>query len=64
MATSLRCPECQATLGKDTENTVDAYCGECGAKFYNSYGYIQDRKHYEEVKLLYPNKKLPKPDNE
>lgn len=64
MATDLRCPNCEDNLGKDKENTVDAGCGTCGHEFFNPYGYIEDRKHYEEVKKKYPNKKLPKPDSE
>lgn len=63
MAVDLRCPNCQDNLGKDKENTVDAYCGNCGTAFFNSDGYIDDQAHYEEVKKKYPNRKLPKPDN-
>ena len=63
MAVDLRCPNCQDNLGKDVENTVDAYCGNCGKSFYNERGYIDNQKHYDEVKVLYPNKRLPKPDN-
>ena len=61
MATDLRCPNCMDNLGKDKENCVDAYCSTCGTDFFNSYGYIDDEKHYQEVKQKYPNKKLPKP---
>lgn len=64
MAVDLRCPNCEDNLGKETENTVDAGCGTCGHQFYNSRGYIYDRKHYEQVKKKYPNKPLPKPDEE
>lgn len=60
MATDLRCPECYATLGKDTENPADAFCGDCGTSFFNSYGYVSDQKHYDEVKKKYPKAKIPK----
>lgn len=63
MATDLRCPNCHDNLGKDKENTVDAHCGTCDTTFFNPYGYIDDKEHYDQVKKLYPNKKLPKPEN-
>lgn len=47
MAVTLRCPECHATLGKDVENPVRAWCGECGTEFYNERG---DRDGSEEEK--------------
>lgn len=62
MATDLKCPNCSDNLGKDKENSVDAYCDTCGTEFFNSYGYIDDEKHYEEVKKKYPSKKIPKPE--
>lgn len=64
MAVDLRCPNCQDNLGKDVENTVDAYCSNCGTPFFNPRGYIVDKEHLEQVKKRYPNKKLPKPDND
>lgn len=30
MASNLQCPDCYEDLGKDTENTNPAYCGNCG----------------------------------
>jgi hypothetical protein len=63
MAT-LYCPNCSCSLGKDKENTVDTTCDNCGAAFFNQYGYITDQEHYEEVKKEYPDKRLPLPDND
>lgn len=62
MATDLRCPNCSDNLGKDKENPVDAWCGTCSTEVFNAYGYIEDDKHYQEVKQKYPSKKLPKHD--
>jgi predicted amidophosphoribosyltransferase len=42
MACDLRCPNCEDNLGKDRENHIYAYCGNCGEKFYNEEGYIDD----------------------
>lgn len=64
MACDLRCPDCGDNLGKDTENTCDARCGTCGESFFNERGYIIDTLHLAEVKKLYPNKRLPKPEQE
>jgi len=61
-AVDLRCPNCQDNLGKDVENTVDVHCGNCGESFYNERGYVEDQKHYDEVKKKYPGKRIPKPD--
>lgn len=63
MAVPLRCPNCQDNLGKDVENYVDAYCGNCGTEFYNERGYTADQRHYEECKLKYPKKKINSPNN-
>lgn len=30
MAVDLICPNCEDNLGKDTENSNPAYCGNCG----------------------------------
>lgn len=39
MAVDLRCPNCQDNLGKDTENSALAYCGNCGEEnIYNERG--------------------------
>lgn len=32
MAVDLICPNCGDNLGKDTENSFFAYCGNCGEK--------------------------------
>tara|TARA_R100001369_G_scaffold57608_2_gene84453 strand:+ start:275 stop:436 length:162 start_codon:yes stop_codon:yes gene_type:complete len=42
MATDLRCPNCEDNLGKDRENHVHAYCGNCGEEFYNDEGYTDE----------------------
>ncbi len=64
MSVPLRCPNCYDNLGKTVENSVDAYCGTCGTAFFNPDGYIQDKKHLEQVKKKYPKHKLPKPEND
>jgi len=61
MAVSLRCPNCQDNLGKDVENTVDAYCGNCGTEFYNERGYTDTPEHYEQCKKKFPGKRINKP---
>ena len=39
MAVDLRCPNCEDNLGKDTENSILAYCGNCGERnIYNERG--------------------------
>ena len=39
MASNLMCPNCQETLGKDTECDALEYCGNCGEEdIYNEYG--------------------------
>lgn len=39
MAVDLRCPNCEDNLGKDTENSALAYCGNCGeSNIYNERG--------------------------
>lgn len=39
MAVDLRCPNCEDNLGKDTENSALAYCGNCGEEnIYNERG--------------------------
>lgn len=63
MAVDLRCPNCEDNLGKDVENTVDAWCGNCGTGFFNPRGYVYDQEHYDKLKKKYPGKKIPKPDS-
>lgn len=43
MATDLRCPNCGDNLGKDKENPKNAWCGTCGSKVKNPYGYNEDQ---------------------
>ena len=39
MASSLQCPNCHETLGKDTECDALEYCSNCGEEnIYNEYG--------------------------
>lgn len=38
MAVDLRCPHCEDNLGKDTENSMVAWCGNCATQFYNERG--------------------------
>jgi uncharacterized Zn finger protein len=39
MACNIHCPECGEDLGKDKENSMLAYCGNCGEdNIYNEYG--------------------------
>lgn len=43
-AVDLRCPNCQDNLGKDTENSKKAYCGNCGEdNIDNPRGYDVDK---------------------
>lgn len=42
MAVDLRCPNCEDNLGKDTENSIVAFCGTCGEQFYNERGDRED----------------------
>lgn len=42
MAVDLRCPNCQDNLGKDTENSIVAWCGNCGTRIYNERGDTND----------------------
>jgi hypothetical protein len=39
MACDLRCPNCEDNLGKDKENPIKAWCGNCGTEVHNEYGY-------------------------
>ena len=64
MATTLYCPNCSNSLGKETENTVHITCDHCGTSFFNQYGYIVDQVHYRDVKEKYPDQRLPLPDND
>lgn len=42
-ASSLHCPNCHEDLGKDTENSALAYCGNCGeGEIYNERGETED----------------------
>ncbi len=63
MGCDLRCHNCGDNLGKDKENTVDAWCGNCDTAVFNPDGYIEDAEHLEIVKKKWPGRKLPKPDN-
>ena len=38
MACDLRCTNCDDNLGKDTENSLVAWCGNCGTRVYNERG--------------------------
>jgi len=38
MAVDCRCPNCGDNLGKDVENGLVAWCGNCGTRFYNERG--------------------------
>ena len=62
MACDLRCPECQDNLGKTTENSVDAHCGNCGHSFFNPDGYVSCEEEYEELKKKYPGRRIPRPE--
>ena len=43
MAVDLICPNCEDNLGKDVENPIIAYCGNCGEDdIYNERGYDVD----------------------
>lgn len=55
MAVDLRCPNCQDNLGKDKEERMVAYCGNCGTKFYNARGDDEDMSA-EDKKWLSENK--------
>ncbi len=39
MACNISCPNCWEDLGKDKENPKNLYCGNCGSKVRNDYGY-------------------------
>jgi hypothetical protein len=48
MASDLRCPNCEDNLGKDTENSALAYCGNCGEdNIYNERGDKSDMNEEE-----------------
>ena len=64
MSVDLRCPNCGDNLGKDKENTCDAWCGTCGHGFFNHAGYIESEEHYKQVQKKYPGRKIPKPGEE
>ena len=52
MAVDLRCPNCGDNLGKDTENSALAYCGNCGEKdIYNERGDMYDMTKEEIAKF-------------
>ena len=57
----LYCDHCDENLGKNTELPVNAGCGTCGKVTFNSQGYVENEEHYEELKKLFPKKKIPKP---
>ena len=59
MAVDLRCPNCQDNLGKDVENRIVAYCGNCGEQFYNERGYSEDLND-QDKKWLKENKPKPR----
>lgn len=49
MACDLRCPNCEDNLGKDTENSAMASCGNCGERnIYNERGEVE---HFTEEEL-------------
>ena len=55
MAVDLRCPNCSDNLGKDTENSNPAYCGNCGEDdISNPRGYDEDD---EQCYIMLTNKK-------
>ena len=58
MAVDLRCPNCEDNLGKNTENSIVAWCGTCGTKFYNERGYSDDLTK-EDKEWLKKNKPNP-----
>ena len=54
MAVDLRCPNCGDNLGKDTENSNPAYCGNCGEEdISNPRGYREEpdaeQRHWEQM---------------
>jgi len=52
MACDLRCPECGDNFGKDTENSVMTFCGDCRIYIYNERGEVDpnDEKEREFVR--------------
>ena len=59
MSVSLRCPNCEDNLGKNTENSMVAWCGTCGTQFYNEAGDKEDLSK-EDKKWLKANKPKPR----
>jgi DNA-directed RNA polymerase subunit RPC12/RpoP len=52
MACDLRCPNCEDNLGKDTENSALASCGNCGERnIFNERGDTDDLNE-EELSLF------------
>ncbi|MBP7845846.1 MAG: hypothetical protein KA007_00210 [Candidatus Pacebacteria bacterium] len=52
MACDLRCPNCEDNLGKDTENSALASCGNCGeTNIFNERGDTDDLNE-EELSLF------------
>jgi Zn-finger nucleic acid-binding protein len=60
MAVDLRCPNCEDNLGKDTENSMVAWCGTCGTNVYNDRGDTDDLTD-DDKKWLKENKPRSKP---
>jgi hypothetical protein len=58
MAADLRCPNCEDNLGKDTENSIVAWCGTCGTRIYNERGY--DDMTDQDKEWLKANKPRPR----
>lgn len=52
MACDLRCPECGDNFGKDTENSVMTFCGDCRIYIYNERGEVDpnDEKEKEFIR--------------
>lgn len=48
MACDLRCPDCGDNFGKDTENPIMAFCGDCRIHIYNERGYSEDTPEEKE----------------
>ena len=49
MACDLRCPECGDNFGKDVENSIMHYCGDCNIYIYNERGYKDETSEKEKT---------------
>ena len=56
MACDLRCPECGDNFGKDIENPLMAWCGDCGIDIYN----VRGEKDGSEEEKEFIRKQRPK----